>query len=66
MTKGRPWDLLFEKIVVAKVIQDDKNGYFKLFPEDHDHLGEVQHLGQPEVGHQPRGAPEIDFLEKLL
>ena len=30
-----------------------KKGYFKWGPDVHDHLGEVQSLGQPGVGHDP-------------
>ena len=32
----------------------------------HDHLGEVQSLGHPGVGHPPLGVPRNDFLVMLL
>ena len=51
MTKESLWDSLFGEIVETKVVEDDKKNYFKMFPYGHDHLVEVQHLGQPGVGH---------------
>ena len=33
----------------------------KWFPDVHDHLGEVQRLGQPGVGHDPGVSQRMDF-----
>ena len=44
-------ECLFGNVDETKVVRDDENSYFKLFPDVHDHLGEVQSLGQPGVGH---------------
>ena len=44
LNKGchREWN--FGDFVVTKVMGDDGNSNFPLFPDIHDHLGEVQHL----------------------
>ena len=64
---GRGWFLgqLLETIVSG----DDETSHFMLFPDDHEHLGEVQHLGHPGVGQWPGWAPEmpgLDFWANLL
>ena len=44
LNKGchREWN--FGDFVVTKVMGDDGNSNFQLFPDIHDHLGEFQHL----------------------
>ena len=46
-----PREWLFDNVVVTEVIVDDENSFLKFFLDDHDHLGEVQHLGRLGVGH---------------
>ena len=50
----------------TKLVRYDENNYFKLFLDIHDHLSEVQNLGQPGVGHWQQGVPGNDFLAILL
>ena len=66
MTKGCPREWLFGNVVITKVMGEDEISYFKLFPDVQDHLGEVQPLRQPGVGHSPRGVPRNDFLAMLF
>ena len=42
--QGESKECLFGNVDETKVVRDDENSYFKLFPDVHDHLGEVQHL----------------------
>ena len=51
MTLGCPRKLIFGNIVQTNIVRYDENSYFKLFLDVHDHLGEVQSLGHPDVGH---------------
>ena len=39
-----PREWLFENVVVTEIIVDDENICLNFFLDDHDHLGEVQHL----------------------
>ena len=66
LNPGYPREWHFRKIVETKVIGYDENSYFKLFPDVHEHLGEVQSLRHPGVGHWPQGVPGNDFLAILL
>ena len=43
-----------------------KNSYFTLFLDVYDHLGEVQSLQRPGVGHSPRVVQGNDILSILL
>ena len=40
----------FGQIVETIVVGDDETSHFMLFPDGHEHLGEVQHLRLPGVG----------------
>ena len=51
MTPGYPREWLFGIVVETKAVVCDENSYFKLVLDVHDHLGEVQSLGHPGVGH---------------
>ena len=51
LTKGYTRECLFGNFVITKVMGDNEISYFKMFLDVHDHLGEVQHLRQPGVGH---------------
>ena len=42
MTKGSPREWLFGNVVETKVVEDDESSYFKLFPDVHDHLGDLK------------------------
>ena len=44
ISKGCPREWLFYNVLETEVMVDDENSCFKLFPDVHDHLGEVQHL----------------------
>ena len=61
MTPGSPRELLFGYVVETKGVRYDENRYFKWFPDVHDHLGEVQSLGQPGVGHDPGVSQGMTF-----
>ena len=64
MTLGCPRELLFGYVVETKVVKYDENSYFKLFLDahvPHDHLDEVQSLGQPGVEHDPGVSQEMTF-----
>ena len=56
----------FGNVVGTKVMGEDEISDLKWFPDVQDHLGEVQPLWQPGVGHSPRGVPGNDFLAILL
>ena len=45
-----------------KVVGYDKNTYYKLFLDVHDHMGEVQSFRHPGVGHWSQGVPSNYFL----
>ena len=47
-------------------VSQDVINDFQLFPDVHDHMSEVQPLGQQEVEHRQGGAPGIDFWPNLL
>ena len=51
LTPGCPRELLFGNVVETKVVGFNKISLFYLCPDVHDHLGEVQSLGHPGVGH---------------
>ncbi len=51
MIPGCPMVRLFGNVVETKVDRYDENSYFKLFLYVHDHVGQVQSLRQPGVGH---------------
>ena len=64
--QGESKECLFGNVDKTKVVRDDENRYFKLFPDVHDHLGEVQPPPTPRSGTGPRGVPWNDFLAMLL
>ena len=45
-----PRDRYFETVVEPKVVQHVKLGWFRVFPDFQDHLGQVQGHRQPGVG----------------
>ena len=47
--RGKP--VLFGNVVETEVVGYEENIYFKLFLDVHNHLGEVQGLRHPGVGH---------------
>ena len=47
----------FGKVVLAKVVQHVKLGWFKVFPDIQDHLAEVQRQRHQGVG-QEQGHPQ--------
>ena len=52
-----PRNQFFGKVVEAKVVQHVKLGWFKVFPDIQDHLGQSQGQWQPGVG-QEQGRPQ--------
>ena len=52
-----PRDRYFETVVEPKVVQHVKLGWFRVFPDLQDHLGQVQGHRQPGVG-QEQGRPQ--------
>ena len=47
-----------------RIVQDEHNGHFKVFPDSQDHLGEDQHLRHQGVG-QEQGLPQrVNFCKK--
>ena len=52
-----PRNQFFGKVVEAKVVQHVKLGWFKVFPDVQDHLGEVQPQRHQGVG-QEQGLPQ--------
>ena len=47
-----PRDKNFETVVEPKVVQHVKLGWFRVFPDLQDHLGQVQGHRQPGVGRE--------------
>ena len=61
-----PRDWFFGKVVEAKVVQHVKLGWFKVFPDIQDHLGEVQPQRHQSVG-QEQGLPQrVNFLKNCI
>ena len=52
-----PRNQFFGKVVEAKVVQHVKLGWFQVFPDIQDHLGQAQGHRQPGVG-QEQGRPQ--------
>ena len=48
-----------------KIVQDDHDGHFKVFPDSQDHLGEVQPQRPQGVVQEQGLPPESEFLGKL-
>ena len=59
-----PRNQFFGKVVLAKVVQHVKLGWFKVFPDIQDHLAEVQRQRHQGVG-QEQGHPQKYFLGEL-
>ena len=61
MSKDNPRDLFLGKVVQAKAVENEKLGWFKVFLDLQDHLGQVQGQfqcqRQPGVG-QEQGQPK--------
>ena len=52
-----PRNQFFGKVVETRVVQHVKLGWFKVFPDIQDHLGQAQGHRQPGVG-QEQGRPQ--------
>ena len=52
-----PRNQSFRKVVEVKIVQHVKLGWFKIFPDIQDHLGQVQGHRQPGVGRE-QGRPQ--------
>ena len=61
MSTDNPWECFLGKVVVTKAVENEKLGWFKVFPDLQDHLGQVQGQfqcqRQPGVG-QEQGQPK--------
>ena len=61
-----PRNQFFGKVVEAKVVQHVKLGWFQVFPDIQDHLGEVQPQRHQGVG-QEQGLPQrVNFWENCI
>ena len=54
------------KVVVTKAVENEKLGWFKVFPDIQDHLGEVQPQRHQGVG-QEQGLPQrVNFWKNCI
>ena len=61
-----PRNQFFGKVVEAKVVQHVKLGWFQVFPDIQDHLGEVQPQRHQGVG-QEQGLPQrVNFWKNCI
>ena len=58
-----PRNGFFGKVVEAKVVKHVQLGWFRIFPDLKDHLGEVQGHRQPGVGGEQRRPQGMIFWE---
>ena len=61
-----PRNQFFGKVVEAKVVQHVKLGWFKVFPDIQDHLGEVQPQRHQGVGQEQGLPPESEFWKNCI